>query len=212
MVVNEKEQDILIGSILGDACVLKKGMIQFEHGQKQKEYLEWKYEQLKPIVSGTKIYEIKRFRDNRTWYYYKFTTRQFFRSWREKFYPYGVKVISPEVIKNLSPLSLAVWYMDDGCLTSNYSCIISTDAFSADSVENLRSMLDKKYEIKTRIREKKSYSKTGMKIQQRIYIGGKNMVKFFDLIRSFIISSMTYKITDPVTTQSIKRRNISYLD
>ena len=73
LIVNEKEQDILVGSILGDACVLKKGMIQFEHGQKQKEYLEWKYEQLKSIVSGTKIYETKRFRNNRTWYYYKFT-------------------------------------------------------------------------------------------------------------------------------------------
>ena len=210
LIVNEKEQDILVGSILGDACVLKKGMIQFEHGQKQKEYLEWKYEQLKSIVSGTKIYETKRFRNNRTWYYYKFTTRQFFRSWREKFYPFGIKTISSGIIENLNPLSLAVWYMDDGCLRNNYSCIISTDAFDDESIERLRSMLDKKYEIKTRVRKKKSYSKKEMKIQKRIYIGGSNMVNFFDLIRPFIIPSMKYKITDPVTTQSIKRRNISY--
>ena len=82
--------------------------------------------------------------------------------------------------------------------------------FDGESIESLRSMLDKKYEIKTRVRKKKSYSKKEMKIQKRIYIGGSNMVKFFDLIRPFIIPSMKYKITDLVTTQSIKRRNVSY--
>lgn len=210
LVVNEKEQEILLGSILGDACVLKKGMIQFEHGQKQKGYLEWKYEQLKSIVSGKKIYEIKRFRENKIWYYYKFTTKQFFRSWRERFYPHGIKNIVPEIISNLSPLSLAVWYMDDGCLLSNYSCIIATDAFSKKSIENLRNLLESKYQINTRIRYKKSYGKKRVNIQQRIYIGGKNMVKFFDLIRPHIIPSMAYKLIDPVTTQFIKRRNMAY--
>ena len=55
--VGDREEEILLGSILGDASILKKGMIQFEQGSAQKEYLEWKRIQLATIVSGKKIYK-----------------------------------------------------------------------------------------------------------------------------------------------------------
>src|SRR3989344_9425167 len=106
--VGDREEEILIGSILGDASILKKGMIQFEQGSAQKKYLEWKYEALQSIVSGKKIYKIKREKDSNTYYSYKFTTRQFFRSWREKFYPAGKKIIFPELVQAITSLGLAV--------------------------------------------------------------------------------------------------------
>src|SRR3989344_4872749 len=96
--VGDREEEILLGSILGDASILKKGMIQFEQGSAQKEYLEWKRIQLATIVSGKKIYKTRRERESVISYSYKFTTRQFFRSWRDKFYPQGKKLPSSKFI------------------------------------------------------------------------------------------------------------------
>ena len=206
--VGDREEEILLGSILGDASILKKGMIQFEQGSAQKEYLEWKRIQLATIVSGKKIYKTRRERESVISYSYKFTTRQFFRSWRDKFYPQGKKVISPDLVKSITPLGLAVWYMDDGCLVNNYSCVIAADSFDTESIIALRNILDCKYGIKTRLRAKKKQGQAV--VQYRLCVGGLNLVKFFNLIRPFIIPSMRYKITDPVTTQSIKRRNMRY--
>jgi len=48
--LTKHEKDILIGAILGDAHVrkLKTGArVEFAHSTKQKEYLFWKYQQLK---------------------------------------------------------------------------------------------------------------------------------------------------------------------
>lgn len=43
-------QQIVIGCILGDGYIMKSGCLQIEQSVKQKEYVEWKYEQLKSIV------------------------------------------------------------------------------------------------------------------------------------------------------------------
>lgn len=43
-------QQIVIGCILGDGYIMKLGCLQIE--QSVQQYVEWKYEQLKSIVSS----------------------------------------------------------------------------------------------------------------------------------------------------------------
>jgi len=204
LIVNDKQLEFLSGCILGDGSILKRGAIQIEQGEKQKEYLLWKYEQLKPLVSTKPIRLTRKNKNGTINSSYRFVLRQFFRPWRRKIYRNGKKVINDEILRNFSPLSLAIWYMDDGCLRSTSQVILCTDCFSKNSIRKLRKFLMDKWEIETRIKLKREPAIN--KVYQRLTIGSVSMVKFFDIIRSYIIPSMSYKILDPVTTRSIKRR------
>lgn len=47
---NSSIQQLVIGCVLGDGYLTKSGCLQIEHSIKQKEYVNWKYEQLKEVV------------------------------------------------------------------------------------------------------------------------------------------------------------------
>ena len=198
--------EILAGSLLGDAYISKRGAIQIEQGENQKEYLLWKHRELKSIVSG-KISQVFRKKNGIIHSSYRFFSKQYFRPWRKSMYRSGRKIIPASVLELITPLSLAVWYMDDGSKKNNYSVIVSTDGFSNVSLKKLRTMLQEKWFINTRI----VFKTTAGKKYKRLTIGSYDLVRFFELIRPYIIPSMRYKISDPVTTQSIKRRERLYL-
>lgn len=203
LIVNDRQLEVLAGCLLGDGYISKRGAICVEQGERQKDYLFWKYNQLKSLVSvrPTKVFRKKS--DGNIFSSYRFFLKQYFRIWRRKIYRNGKKVINSELLKLITPLSLAVWYMDDGCKKNNYTLIICTDAFSKNSLKRLRVLLKQKWNISTRTKVKKE----GDKSYDRLTIGSYDLVRFIELIRPYIIPSMKYKISDPLTTQSIKRRN-----
>ena len=205
LIIDDRQVEILSGCLLGDACILKRGAIQIEQGKKQRKYLLWKYSQLKPLISVKPI-KLTRIRQNgKITHSYRIVKKQFFRMWREKIYRNSRKIVHNSLLNNFSSLSLAIWYMDDGCLRNNSQAVICTDSYSNKSLGKLRNFLKQKWDIETRIKFKRE--KGTDKIYRRLTIGSYHLVKFFNLIRPSIIPSMKYKITDPLTTQSIKRRH-----
>jgi hypothetical protein len=52
--VSKKQREILIGTILGDGYLQKTGKrnarLKLEHSEKQKDYIFWKYEELKNLM------------------------------------------------------------------------------------------------------------------------------------------------------------------
>ncbi len=192
--VTSRQEEILIGSLLGDAYITKRGQIQFEQSEKQKEYLFWKHEELSSI-SYKNISEVKRFdkRFSKLNVSYRFWTRQYFLSWREKFYPDNKKIVPRDI--QLTPLALAVWYMDDGCL-SDHKCILATDGFSKEDILFLQKLLIEKFAIKSSV-------KNGSKI----LIRRESFQNFFSIVNMYILSTLQHKIFDPVTT-SRKRDGI----
>ena len=206
--VSDRQMEILAGGLLGDAYISKRGAIQIEQGANQKEYLFWKHKELKSIVSGKISRVFRKKKSGATFSSYRFFSKQYFRPWRQVMYRSGRKIIPASVLELITPLSLAVWYMDDGSKKNNYSVIISTDGFSKDSLKKLRTMLQEKWSINTRV----VFKTTAGKKYGRLTIGSYDLVRFFELIRPYIIPSMKYKISDPVTTQSIKRRERLYLN
>lgn len=187
LVVTADQESILIGCLLGDAYITTRGQIQFEQSEKQKEYLFWKHSQL-TTISYKNVSCVKRIdkRFNQEYTSYRFWTRQYFQSWRKKFYPKGKKIIPKDIL--ISPLSLAVWYMDDGCLSDN-KVIISTDSFTKEDIQFLQEYFLKSFDINTSVRN-----------GSKLLIKKESWEKFFSLIEPYIISSMHYKIFDPVTT------------
>ena len=116
-----EEIEIILGSILGDAWMTKTNQgyeyIWFSHSDKQKQYLEWLYDSL-PNVRTTHITE----------YHYKtggYVRYQFSSKHNPKLTNYIRKVayngktkcITRKYLNLLTPLSIAVWWMDDGSLS-----------------------------------------------------------------------------------------------
>ena len=187
LAITDRQEQILIGSVLGDAYITKRGQIQFEQGIKQKDYLFWKHKELSTIsyknISIAKRFDKRYMHQNVS---YRFWTKQYFLSWRGKFYSKRKKIV-PKDIK-LTPFSLAVWYMDDGCL-SDHKCIISTDSYSKRDIMFLKKILFDKFGIKCSIKNK-----------SKLMIKKESFSTFFSIINPFIFSSLKYKIFDPVTT------------
>lgn len=205
LIVNDKQLEILAGCMLGDGYIGKRGAIQIEQGSTQKDYLFWKYSQLRPLVSvkPSQVFRKNKYGQNTS--SYRFFLRQYFKKWRRKIYRNGIKIINNGLLNLITPLSLAIWYMDDGCKKDNYTLIIATDSFSKNSLKRLRKYLKSKWDVSTRIKLKKE--KSNGKVYERLTIGSYDLVRFIDLVRPYIIPSMQYKIPDPLTTQSIKRRH-----
>ena len=187
LVVTSHQEEILIGSLLGDAYITARGQIQFEQSIHQKEYLFWKHQELSSI-SYKNISKVTRFdkRYKKENISYRFWTRQYFISWREKFYLKNKKIIPKDI--QLTPLSLAIWYMDDGCFSNN-KCIIATDGFSKDDICFLQNLLLEKFNIKSSVKN-----------ESKIMVKKESLNTFFSIIRPHIILFMRYKIFDPVTT------------
>ncbi len=187
LVVTSRQEEILIGSLLGDAYITKRGQIQFEQGIHQQEYLFWKHQGLRSIsyknISTARRFDKRYQHENIS---YRFWTKQYFISWRQKFYSKNKKIVPKDI--QLAPLSLAIWYMDDGCLSDN-KCIIATDGFSQEDICFLQKLLSEKFHINSSVKNK-----------SKILIKKESIQTFFSIVRPYMIPSMLYKIFDPVTT------------
>ena len=169
---------------MGDGYIYPKGKIQIAQSSKQLPYLLWKYEELKSLSYGYPT-KVERY-DNRSGKIYsqnRFWLRQYFRSWRDIFYPKGKKIFPKEFGKYISALSLAVWYMDDGNYSEGRNVKIATDGFDLESRSNLKDLLFEKFSLESTLH------KSG-----KLRISNKSLNRFFDLITPFIHSSMSYKI------------------
>ena len=191
--VSRKQLDIICGSILGDAYVTKKGQIQFEQGANQKDYLFWKYRELSSISYGNPPKLVVRTdkRNGKITYSWRFWTRGLFSNLRSKFYPEGFKIFPKDL--DLTDLSLAVWYMDDGW-TENGRYFISVQGFEQEYKNRILRQLEDKFNILATIKER-----------GHLRIRSKSIPRFIQIVKPHIFRSLLYKLpnADPVTTDSV---------
>lgn len=182
LLVTERQKEILIGSILGDGYIYPAGKIQLEQSVKQTEYLFWKFAELRELAYPGQPQYVNRFdtRTGKQYSSYRFWLRQYFRSWRTIFYLGKVKVFPGKLI--LTPLMVAVWYMDDGSFSDN-SCVISAESFSKQSLEIAQKEFWNQFQIRTIIRS-----------NQKLLIRAKDQKRFGKIIEPFVHPSMQYKI------------------
>jgi len=181
-----RQRDILVGCILGDAYIAKLGKIRIEHSIKQRAYVDWKRKELQSLCYSGEPREITHVYRGKRYQSVFFLLRQYFRVWRDVFYPDKKKVFPKDL--HLTPLALAVWYMDDGCWTGK-KILISTESFRGESMSHLQDVLYKQFNIET------IASSNG-----KLVIRKKSHEIFCSLVSPYIIESMRYKIPNPVTT------------
>ena len=136
MKFTKKDLSILIGLLLGDGYIDPKGRIGIEHGEKQKEYCIFKAKLLHSICGGSDI-KVREIIKNKTdinvkeiienkisdeFITYGFKKQsKYFIPIRNLLYLNNKKTYTKEVLDLLDPLAIALWWMDDGCLTKKYT-------------------------------------------------------------------------------------------
>jgi hypothetical protein len=203
MTLNQLQKDLLIGSLLGDGNMqtYSKGntwRYRAIHGSKHVDYILYKYKILKDLCgSMPKESFTFDFRTNKVYSRYSFNTltNPSLRLFANMFYKFDnktqkwVKIIPIKIGLFLTPCALAFFYMDDGLLKwkgHTKAARLCTDNFAYEDVKRLQSVLMSKYKISTTL----SKSRKG----HRIEINQQNALLFYEMIKPYMHSSMTYKI------------------
>jgi len=98
-----------------------------------------------------------------------------------------------EVLKN--PLSLAIWYMDDGNLDNRYkyhlNSSFATFCFSYKECNLLAEALKSNFGVEARVHKSTMRGKE----YYRLYIVASSMKRFVKTIKNFIVPCMQYKVS-----------------
>lgn len=163
------QHETIIGGLLGDSGFEKSGKyprMKIDRKALDKPYLEWQYNVFQNLCSSG-IKEFERFdkRYNRPHQYCSFRTRAVpaFLNYYHDWYPNGKRQV-PENVE-LSPLTLAVWFADDGCVINNgnnkLTLKISIESFRKIGAELLSSKLEflfkEKFPIYRKVKNKDQF-------------------------------------------------------
>jgi uracil-DNA glycosylase len=207
-------RDFVTGSLLGDGYLSKEARPHLQLSQTNKGYADWQKILLSPLLT--------RFRPRKARWHSKgqkdgwkakhtIVTAELacFSELRKKWYPVGKKVV-PNGLK-LTPMSLAVWWMDDGCLVntrkngnSGYGTI-STCGFTKEETARLVKVL-KGMGIDCLAWPRKAKAR-----YPSIYITASGLPVLNRLIAPYVVPSMRYKLLpdsisfNPAIWQNSKR-------
>ena len=188
--------------ILGDGYIQKTGeknaRLRLEHSAKQKDYIIWKTQQFPGLFQGEPKF-LKRIHPNgKVYEYYRHQSNStpFLGKLRKVFYREGKKEIPENLGEFLSPLTLAVWYMDDGYYYARDKCAyLYLGRVSRREAEIVKETLYSKFRIRTKILNKKEKGFV-------VYFPPWQMKKIATLIGKHIHKTLRKKIPfDPVTTE-----------
>ena len=189
MMLTEKQKELIIGSLLGDGYLEKRGeSVRFGFSQSKQRvfYVKWKYEQLRDLVSEPiKCYEYIDHRTGKKYGLCSFKTRA--HPWFSEIYPLFYKdgkTVPSDIKKMLTPFAVAVWYMDNGSL-SRGAPIFNTQSYSVSDLFKLCSAL-KKFHITANLnRDRKGY---------RLRILKRHAARFRELVEPYILQEFLYKL------------------
>lgn len=189
------KNDLVIGSLLGDAHINKDGRIQIFHSIKQKEYTLWLMELFKKLFKVKYMERVCHIKETGREYYqigFYVSATNYTKLVRQFMYRPNKTIIFKQLNK-LTPLGLAIWYLDDGCLSfikkngkiKARQIIMNTQSYSYKE-QLLICQFFKTMGIECRIHKDKD--------KFRIWMNGTNGSIFLSIIRPYIPKCMYYKV------------------
>jgi len=202
--VSKRQREIIIGTLLGDGYLQSTGKrnarLKLEHSDRQKDYIFWKWEELKNLMQD-KPKKIERYnpRWKKTYTYWRCQSHSMplLGKMKRLFYDEKGRKRVPEKVSMLlrSPLSLAVWFMDDGHYYKRDGvAYIYLPKYSEEELKRLTEALEKNFSLKPRVMWKKGYPV--------LYFNREETEKLMEIIKPHIPEFMRHKTPpDPVTTE-----------
>ena len=210
--LNSIQKQIVIGSLLGDMSArnmnhkTKNPLLSETHGIKQKPYLKWKKDILEFFFNHEEHYESAYDSNHKATKKYRIISKSLpVFKYFEFLYKEGKKHIPKNIHQYMTPLVIAIWFMDDGgCLNNDKQrarAVFHTQSFSKTEVSFLLEGL-KKFNISGTIG---NYGKGW-----QINISADSSEKLFKLISPYIHHSMKYKIPKIYYEKSFNFNNYLY--
>ena len=115
MKITKTSRDLVVFMAFGDGYLNNWGFLSFRHCLKQKEYLEWKMKLLnRSGITTTKPYFVA----NNGFGAYEVRTysHRFIKLYKKIIYKRHKNIANRHLLNKLTPLGIAIWYMDDGGL------------------------------------------------------------------------------------------------
>lgn len=115
---NKESRNLIIGMLLGDGTISNNYVFKLSHGEKQKEYLEWKINLLNEY--GIKNNGLKQYIQTIGYnvgsivYYSQLSIIPFIKVLRRVIYKPKKEYFNRKILNRLNALGVAIWYMDDG--------------------------------------------------------------------------------------------------
>jgi hypothetical protein len=199
------QKEIIYGSLLGDghlALIPSNSLYALGlcHSEKQLDYLLFKIKKL-DFLFQAKPYRYMRENTKSAIYSIKSISHGDITSIYNYFYRLKKRKITWKTLNLLTPTSLLIWYLDDGCNIPCYgSCKICTNAYSMSEVRMLSKWFWKKFKIKTTVQQQRKKTLDGnIKIYYSLYILKEYTSVFFNVLRSSEIfkeipNCMSYKL------------------
>lgn len=122
--LSKEQKSLLIGLLLGDGTISSNYVFKLSHSEAQREYLEWKVGLLD--VHGIKNNGVKEYisscgyNTGKKVLYSQMSLNPTIKALRRTVYT-PKKHITRKLLNWITPLGLAIWYMDDGCINVNTS-------------------------------------------------------------------------------------------
>lgn len=192
------QEQIILGGLLGDSYFeKKKERVSFAHSEKQLEYLKWKYSFFDTNANINSVYHTYNGKKYLGYYFIiskKYLNNEFALFIKKNLFSNdGRKKISLKYLNQLTPLGIAVWWMDDGNISltkdgDNRYGKLSTHCFNYEENVLIQKYFKDKWNIDVSVKQERSYF--------FIKIRASELKKLIKIIYPYVIQipSMIYKI------------------
>lgn len=207
---------VLLGTVLGDGCLVASQYgtgntyLVMNHGIDQIPYVLWKMQMLEPVTGPFSVRMFKRTGKG------EWSTRPKINVWslsnkylgniHDDFYMFDAedtgrfkKVVRLNVLRRLTPESLAVWFMDDGCLSVTKSTLyirLATNGFTMEENELVCKYMAEMWGIHFVTDQHVSGSWS-------LRANTESSQKFCELIEPYMCPSMLYKIDSSCSAEHL---------
>lgn len=215
--LSESCKMIILGSILGDGSLklykpYKNVRFWIRHSWIQKEYWDWKTNRLEEIQTdkSAQIQSAMGYSKQTKLLFQSAALEELTKIYKIT-YTKNRLTIKRAWLNYLNPLSLAIWWLDDGSIIGNGKRgVLCTDPFSKHAHEIMQRYFSVVWKIETKIGVLTRTYKGQSKQVFRLYLNNKALQKFLCLIMGYApIPSMIYKYCLLYKDPNLQQRWIS---
>ncbi len=206
MNLNRNEvKSAIIGMVMGDASIGKRHKngnagIQMTHCERQFCYMIWKKSILDNITRST-INFTKRVLNGKTFYGYHLGSYRHpvFTSLYKRFYYGKIKVVDEYLVKMITPLALAILFMDDGtvgsCGNRDDSYFLCIQNFDYANQLLIKKSLKINFGLDWNI-NKCGLTKSRDRMLYRLRLANRHNQQFVDIVKPYLeqVPCMLYKL------------------
>lgn len=185
----QEQEAVLTGTLLGDGSLPVHGRnprLFVKHKADHEALALFKYEVFREFISMQPHYFPQRL-NGREYPCVQFVTRTnaAFSRWRQRFYRGRRKVVPVDIDRDLSPLALAVWLMDDGA--ADYAGLtFQTHSFTRAETNRLAAVLRREYGLSTTVRANRG--------SWIVYVVAESIPRLRQVVMPHVLTEFEYKL------------------